>query len=276
MDDQMDWAAIEAETFGTEASEPVSPANDEQALSLQDDNSISDTQSETAPETQEAAVETQDVSADTETVSDETAKRIAELEHQLAAQQQAEAQRVAAAEAKVRAYQEQQRLMAEQADAQEAQAFVEQLVNQGDDELAQAYQERRNYLVQTREEALIEAKGSLSALEAATLLMDQYLSPEQMESFVKEAYQLVQMPTLTQKQQWLASRSQAQTAATERELALQREVQELRNQLVASSRPIAADVVEGGRSGGGETLNQRLDKAADFNDWFATLNGAAA
>ena len=270
----MDWAALEAETFGTEASEPVSPASDDQALGLQDDPSISDTVEETTESEPQEAVA--DEPADTEAVSDATAQRIAELEQKIAAQQEAEAQRQAAAEAKVRAYQEQQRLLAEQADAQEAQAFVDQLRNQGDDELAEAYVQRRNYLVQTREAALVEAKGSLSALEAATLLMDQYLTPEQMQSFVQEAYQLVQMPTLEQKQHWLQSRKQAQQVSSERELQLLRENQELRNQLVASKRPLAADVVEGGRSGGGESLNDRLKDATDFNDWYAVLEGSAA
>lgn len=275
MDDQFDWASLEAETFGTEASEPASPAS-EPELSLQSETSTpTDTHEETASETLEAAAVDPDAPTDAEAVDPVTHERITELEQKLA-EFEAEKKRFAAeAEAKVRAYQEQQRVMAEQADAEEAAAFVQQLRDQGDAELAEAYEQRRNWLVQTRQEALVTADAHLKGLEALTMVLEDHLTEDQIKAIVQDAYQIAPMPT-NQKQQWLASRRQSQVQATERELTLMRQVQELQNRLGAETRPIAADVVEGGRSGGGTGLAQRLEEATDFGQFADTFFGSAA
>jgi len=273
MDDQFDWASLEAETFGTEASEPASPSSDDPTLSLQDETSISETDETTAPETQEAAADA-DAPTDAEVVDEVTHERIQQLERELNERKEAEAARQAALEAKVQAFQEQQRLLAEQADADEAAAFVEKLRSQGDDELADAYTERRNWLVQTRQEALVTADAHYKGLEALTMALEEHLSEDQIKAIVQDAWQIAPLES-QQKQQWLQSRRQSKVQASERELQLMRQVQELQNRLEASTRPIAADVVEGGRSSGGN-LAQQLDEAADFDQWADRLFGAGA
>jgi len=271
MDDQA-WAELEAETLGM--AEPVAPSGDEPELSLQSDPSIPDTQETDSPETQDAVAEAE-TPTEAEAVAPEVHERIVALEQELAQHRAAKEAEQAALAEKIRQFQEQQQRQAEQADADEAAAFTQKLRDQGDHELADVYEQRRNWLVQSRYQALNEAEGNLRGLEALTMVLEDHLPEEQIRAIVQDAYQIAPLPT-SQKQQWLQQRRQSKVQASTRELTLLRENQELRNRLAAQDRPIAADIVEGGRSGGGGSLNDRLDEAADFNDWFATFSGTGA
>lgn len=265
MDDQ-DFAELEAamEPTGSTPDVESAPASDTEDLSLQD------TQTPDTAETPEPVEAVAETAPESESVPDEVHSKIVELQQQLAEREAKDAEReqqfqnrIAEAEA---AYNEK----LAQEDEQRSQEFYQELL-QEDPERAAQFQERRNFLAWKAQQADTEARGSYSALEAATLAMEYHLAPEVMQQIVQDAAELAKYPSYEQKVHLLNARRQAVQGKSAEVDQLRRELQELRNQLEAKSRPIAADVVEGGRTGGG-SWQQQWENAADFDEAFALIS----
>lgn len=263
MDDQ-DWAALDAASeSGSTPETPEAPSDTPQDLGLQVETQSSET---TEPVAEQVSVET----PGDETVPDAVAQRMAELERQLAERQQADALKQQQWDARLREFQEKetQRMIAE--DQQEAQEFLEEL-RQTDPEWAQKFEDRRNFLAWSADQAKREAQGSYSALEALTLAVE-YHAPDIMQRIVKDATELAEYPSYEQKRRLLEARRTGQQSENAQLAQLQSQIRELQNQLEARNRPIAADLVEGGPTGRGRSFEQQWEDAADFDQAFRLIS----
>lgn len=268
MDDQ-DWAELDAamDDPGRTPDEPTAPSDTEQDLSLQGETRTPDT--ELAAEQQTAQPVT-DAPEPTEAIPADVAAKIAELEKQLAERTAAEQQRQAELDEKVRQFKEQETQKLIREDQEAAQEFLEEL-KQTDPEWAAKFEDRRNFLAYQAEQAQREAQGSFSALDAMTLAVE-YHAPELVQKIVQEAYALTQYPSPEQKRQLIAARRQAVQGESAQLAQLRQQVQELQNRLEARERPLAADVVEGGQTGRGNSFQQQWDDATDFDQAFALIS----
>lgn len=266
MDDQ-DWLELDAASeAGSTPDLQEAPSDSTEPLGLQ-----SETQSSETIESPEQPIEATAAEAETETVPDAVAQRIAELERELAAKVQAEAQRKAEWDERLRQFQERETQRLVEEDQQEAQAFLEEL-RQTDPEWAQKFEERRNFLAWSADQAKREAFGSYNALESLTMVLDNEY-PELMKEIIPKAAALSEhYPTTQQKLHAIGAWQQAKQSESAKVTQLESQIRELRNQLEAKSRPLAADVVEGGPTGRGSSFEQLWKDATDFDQAFRLIS----
>lgn len=199
------------------------------------------------------------------------AARLAEIEAELNARNEREAQEQAALEQR-QAYEAQLRAwQAQQQQEQEAQQLASEFDNV-DPDWGRRF---RTYMAQTaemRNQAWGEAATMRQGLTAMAKAAEHLLTPEQFSAIAALSEQLVALPE-PQMDQTLTQQRQIFETQREQQLRLEKENTELRLRIEAMSRPIQADAVDAGASGGPGSSDWQ--ERPDFDSWFEGLVGAA-
>lgn len=217
-------------------------------------------QASDAPQEPESPDESQPVED-----ADALKARLADIESELQARKDAEEQARVAAEQRRFQEQQLQAWKAQQEEEQRSQQFAAELMNV-DPQWGQAYQQVRGGLLQQRDQAWHDANGARHGFTAFVKAAESVITPEQFQAIAGLSQNLVSLPTEDAMDAQIAHMQQNRNASDQALLERDREIAELRLRIDAMSRPLGADAVDAGSTGGPGTADWQ--NATTFDEFF--------